>query len=130
VVDYIDGFRASVADMPGIIDGASQGKGLGFEFLRHIQRTKGLVYVLDVTDNPEKTLLTLYKELRLYDEKLVQKPYAIALNKADLMQDTKEIEKRFDGKAIVISAKFGKGLEKVATQIKEIVKMFEVSKDY
>lgn len=125
ILEFIDGKRISIADMPGIIEGASEGKGLGFEFLRHIQRTKGIVYVLDITDEPEKALKTLYNELALYDKKLVAKPYAIALNKADLLSDAKDVEAAFDNKAAVISAKHGTGLNELVRQMKEIVKMFE-----
>ena len=125
VIDFVDGFRISVADMPGIIEGAHAGKGLGHEFLKHIQRTKGLVYVLDINDSPNKTLRTLYNELMLYDSKLTDKPFAVVLNKSDLVGDTAEIEKEFANKALVISAKHGIGLEKLVTHLRDIVKLFE-----
>lgn len=125
IIEFMDGNRITIADMPGIIDGAAEGKGLGHDFLKHIQRTKGLVYVLDINNEPEKTLLTLYKELKLFDEKLIQKPFTIALNKADLMEDIESKRKVFGDKAIVISAKYGKGLLELVKQFQEILKPFK-----
>lgn len=129
LIDFIDGFRVSVADMPGIIEGAHLGRGLGHEFLKHIQRTKALVYVLDISDNPAAALVTLYNELQLYDKNLAAKPYTIVLNKSDLVEDTASIEKQFSGKAVVISARYGKGLIELASQLKDLVKLFKPSKD-
>ena len=125
IIEFIDGSRITVADMPGIIEGAAEGKGLGHDFLKHIQRTKGLVYVLDINDNPERTLLTLYSELKLFDEKLIQKPFTIVLNKADLVEDSESKRKVFGDKAVVISAKYGKGLIELVDQFKEILKPYE-----
>jgi GTP-binding protein len=125
IIEFIDGKRITVADMPGIIEGAAEGKGLGHDFLKHIQRTKGLVYVLDINDNPERTLLTLYNELKLFDEKLIQKPFTIVLNKADLVEDSESKKKVFGDKAVVISAKYGKGLFELVSQFQEILKPYE-----
>lgn len=125
VIDFIDGFRISVADMPGIIEGAHAGKGLGYEFLKHIQRTKALIYVLDISNDPNQALITLYNELNLYDTKLVNKPFVVVLNKADLMSDTTEVEKKFGGKALVISAKYGLGLTQLVDHLRKMVELFE-----
>lgn len=76
--------RLTIADIPGIIDGASEGKGLGFEFLRHISRTRLLLYVIDVMADVKATFEALQKELKTYDPTLLQRPYLIALNKCDL----------------------------------------------
>jgi GTPase len=76
-----------LADIPGIIDGASQNKGLGLAFLRHIQRTEVLVYVIDISaserSDPKEDYLTLQRELAQYDPSLLDKPSIIALNKID-----------------------------------------------
>jgi GTP-binding protein len=83
-----------VADIPGLIEGAHKGKGLGIEFLKHIQRTKILVYLLDVTaESLEKDYKSLYREMELFDPSLVKKPYIIVLNKIDLLtiQEKKKI---------------------------------------
>jgi GTP-binding protein len=77
--------RFTMADIPGIIEGAAQGKGLGLEFLRHIARTRVLLYVLDGADQPVQTLQTLRAELRSYDPSLLSRQGLIALNKSDLL---------------------------------------------
>ena len=79
--------RFTMADIPGIIEGASEGKGLGLEFLRHISRTRLLIYVLDGNENPSETLVKLQEELRGYDPSLLENPALIALNKIDLLDD-------------------------------------------
>ncbi|WP_299429718.1 GTPase ObgE [uncultured Meiothermus sp.] len=77
--------RITMADIPGIIEGAAQGKGLGLEFLRHIARTRVLLYVLDGADQPVQTLQTLQAELRAYNPELLFRQGLIALNKSDLL---------------------------------------------
>ncbi len=76
--------RATLADIPGIIEGASEGKGLGLEFLRHISRTRLLIYVLDITEAPVEVLASLQDEIHEYDKNLLMLPALIALNKIDL----------------------------------------------
>ena len=77
-----------VADVPGLIEGAHRGAGLGDRFLRHIERTRVLVHLLDATAGPDRTPLrdfdTLNRELRLYDPNLAQRPQLVVLNKIDL----------------------------------------------
>ncbi len=86
MVDDLDRDRRfTLADIPGIIEGASEGKGLGLEFLRHISRTRLLVYVLDVTQNPVQELQALQAELRAYDPTLLDGVSLVALNKIDLV---------------------------------------------
>ena len=82
----VDEFRNFVmADIPGIIEGAHEGKGLGLKFLKHIERTKIILYVIDLASfrDPVYQFKTLQKELKSYSEKLFNRPYAIALNKID-----------------------------------------------
>jgi GTP-binding protein len=79
--------RITMADIPGIIEGAAQGKGLGLDFLRHIARTRVLLYVLDGADQPVQTLQTLQAELRAYNPELLSRPALIALNKSDLLSE-------------------------------------------
>ncbi len=79
--------RLTLADLPGIIEGASQGKGLGLEFLRHIARTRVLLYVLDGSEDPEAALRTLQGELGAYDPGLLRRPALVALNKVDLLSE-------------------------------------------
>jgi GTP-binding protein len=76
--------RFTMADIPGIIEDAHLGKGLGLEFLRHIARTRLLVFVLDISEDPVGTLKLLRGELAEYDPELLELPALIALNKTDL----------------------------------------------
>ena len=109
-----------IADIPGLIEGASTGKGLGDEFLRHIERTKLLVHVLDgekVLTQGEQILQQDYKairkELETYSKALLTKPEIIVLNKSDLFEDNKILFKN----ALVISALSGQGLDKLKEKI-------------
>lgn len=127
-IDFVDGCRITLADMPGLIEGAHQGRGLGHEFLKHIQRTKCLIYVLDCSENPGETLVTLYNELKLYDEKLIRKPYTIILNKIDLLQDKgekiTEFEEKLGRKVTKVSAKYGIGLAELVQEIRTKVEHY------
>ena len=80
-----------VADIPGLIEGAAAGRGLGIRFLRHIERTRLLVYVIDVSDNardPLEALSVVEEELRAFDPGLLQRARVIAANKIDLPHDS------------------------------------------
>ncbi len=85
-----------VADIPGIIEGAHQGTGLGLQFLRHVERTRLLLFILDTagTENrePLEDFNALQRELRLYSEKLSQKPQVVVANKIDLPQGRENID--------------------------------------
>ena len=77
-----------IADIPGIIEGASRGKGLGHSFLRHIMRTSVLLFILDASEpDPAEQLTLLKKELADFDWRLAEKPYIVALNKIDLIAE-------------------------------------------
>jgi GTP-binding protein len=81
-----------LADIPGLIEGAHQGQGLGFAFLRHIQRTRVLIHILDgLSDDPLADLSLTNSELALFDPQLAKKPQVVAFNKMDLP----EVEKRW-----------------------------------
>jgi GTP-binding protein len=74
-----------LADIPGLIEGAHQGVGLGYSFLRHIQRTKVLIHVLDgLSDDPISDFSQINSEMALFDEKIAEKPQVVAFNKMDL----------------------------------------------
>lgn len=93
VVKYYDNSFV-VADIPGLIEGASQGLGLGFDFLRHIERTRMLIHVVDISGfegvNPIDAFEMINKELETYSDKLAKKPMIVALNKTDLIFDENE----------------------------------------
>jgi GTP-binding protein len=76
--------RLTLADVPGIIEGASEGRGLGLEFLRHIARTRLLVWVLDIAEEPAQALAALRREVGAYDPTLLDLPGLIVLHKTDL----------------------------------------------
>lgn len=84
VIPYQDK-RIVVADIPGIVENAHQGVGLGLEFLKHIERTKFIILVLDITDKPEEKTRVLLKELNSYSKDLVKRIKLIVLNKIDLL---------------------------------------------
>lgn len=85
-----------MADIPGIIEGASEGVGLGFDFLRHIERTRLLIHVVDISGvegrNPIEDFKKINNELRSYDVKLWDRPQIIAANKSDMLYDEKVFE--------------------------------------
>lgn len=112
-----------LADIPGLIEGAHQGKGLGHEFLRHIERTKVLVFLLDATEpRPADTLATLRRELALYSPALAAKPHVVAVNKADLVpSDRRKTATGGRRPAILVSAVTGYGLAELVTAICDLV---------
>jgi GTP-binding protein len=118
-----------LADIPGLIEGAHQGKGLGIQFLKHIQRTKLLLYLLDANSNDIKgDYQTLKKETKLFDPLLSLHPEVVVLNKIDLLPEIKKI-KIGDGKIPVcyISALTGEGLKELLKIIKS--KLEDIKKD-
>lgn len=120
IVQYKDYHSFTVADIPGIIEGAHQGKGLGLKFLRHIERTKVLVFLIDITsEDYENDYKILQNELKSYSKKLAQKPKLLVLSKSDLIEESeinkllkkkiKNLENRFH----IISAVTGTGIGKL-----------------
>lgn len=94
VVKLKDGDTFIMADIPGLIEGAHKGLGLGHEFLRHIERTRLLLYLLDLSEGEKiiKQFEVLKKELSLYNPLLLEKPFLIALNKIDLLPAERRVE--------------------------------------
>jgi GTPase len=84
-VQVSDTVSFNLADIPGLIEGAHLGHGLGIRFLRHLKRTRVLVYVLDLTADPRQDFATVRRELEAFDQAMVQRPGLIALNKLDLV---------------------------------------------
>jgi GTP-binding protein len=88
IVEYRDGKSFCIADLPGIIEGAAEGKGLGHRFLRHIERNAVLLFVIPAdSDNHEKEFEILLNELREYNPEMLQKEFILAISKADLLDD-------------------------------------------
>jgi GTPase len=118
-----------VADIPGLIQGAHKGTGLGIRFLRHIERTRMLVHLIDVsamdTDNPLNAYNTVNKELAMYNQKLMEKPQIVVLNKMDL-PGAGEAAKKFqvaikEKQVILISALTGQGIENLKSKIIQLL---------
>lgn len=124
VVKTIDGRTFVAADLPGLIKGASLGEGLGDKFLKHIQRTRVIAHIIDMSGlegrDPLEDYETINKELKDFDEKLILKPQVVIANKMDL-EGTKENLERFKEKYNVpvyeVSAITNKGLDKVLVKI-------------
>lgn len=121
-----------LADIPGIIEGASEGIGLGTQFLRHVERTRLLLHVIDIAGtegrNPVEDFYKINDELKKYSEKLANRKQIIVANKIDSMQDDnniREIQKLAKEKNIEvfkISAVTGEGLEELFNHVAEILK--------
>lgn len=123
--------RFTMADIPGIIEGASEGKGLGLEFLRHISRTRLLIYVLDVTRDPVEELRQLQAELRSYDPSLLDNIALIALNKVELVDDEISemvVEELAESglPVLKVSAKEGTGLPELRETLFQMIPDFEL----
>ncbi len=124
VVKTIDGRTFVAADLPGLIKGASLGEGLGDKFLKHIQRTRVIAHIIDMSGlegrDPLEDYETINKELKDFDEKLILKPQVVIANKMDL-ESAKENLERFKEKYNVpvyeVSAITNKGLDKVLVKI-------------
>jgi GTP-binding protein len=129
IVEYDDFHRLTVCDVPGLIEGAHQNVGLGHAFLRHIERCKILVLLLDMagTDNrtPWDDYQQLLNELELYDPTLLDKPRLVAANKMDeavAEKNLKQFKKKIKKVALLpISAAFDEGIEKFKDTIREAV---------
>lgn len=133
-VDTGDGNGFVMADLPGLIEGAADGVGLGHEFLRHIERTKVLVHLIDLLPteegrNPVHDVNKINYELRKYSEDLMKKPQILVLNKADADSKKADIEKTnlenaFSNEGyriMVISAVTGQGIPELKAEISRIL---------
>ena len=132
VVKTKNGDSFVIADIPGIIEGASEGIGLGIQFLRHVERTRLLLHVIDVSGtegrDPVQDYYTINNELKKYSEKLSTRKQIIVANKIDIMQDEtkyKELEElaKKEGLEIYkISGATGEGIEQLLNRVSEVLK--------
>lgn len=135
VVDLGEKEGFVIADIPGIIEGASEGIGLGFEFLRHIERTKVLIHIVDAAStegrDPIVDIEAINKELKSYNEQLASRPQVIAANKCDAMSpDDFEtvislMKEEYEPRGIQvfpISAVTGKGINELLWYVNKLVK--------
>ena len=128
--DYGDSFV--IADIPGIIEGASEGTGLGIQFLRHIERTRLLLHVIDVSGSegrdPVQDFYTINEELKKYSEKLSKREHVIVANKIDVMQDEElyknleKVAKENNMDIFKISAATGEGISELMKYVSATLK--------
>ncbi|MCM8527215.1 MAG: GTPase ObgE [Lentisphaeraceae bacterium] len=128
VLQFDDYTRMTIADIPGLIDGASENIGLGHHFLRHIERTKVLLYVLDMagTDNrdPWDDFENLQKELEIYQKGLTDKPSLILANKMDediSAENLEELKKRVDLPIVTSIAELAEGTAEAVEKLRALV---------
>ena len=134
VVD-LEGGGFVIADIPGLIEGASQGVGLGHEFLRHIERTRVIIHLVDAAStegrDPVEDVYTINKELKAYQEEIAARPQVIAANKTDAIQaeagadPIERLKQEFEPAGIrvfPISAVTGTGLSELLYYVQELLK--------
>ena len=129
--EYGDSFV--IADIPGIIEGASSGIGLGLKFLRHIERTRLLLHVIDVSGSenriPVEDFKIINEELKKYSQKLSKRKQIIVANKIDSLQDEKLLQdleflaKKEQIELFKVSAATGKGLKELFKRVSEVLKV-------
>lgn len=135
VVDLQDAKGFVIADIPGLIEGASDGVGLGFEFLRHIERTKVIIHIVDAAGtegrDPIDDIYAINKELETYNPDIALRPQVIAANKTDMIyageeneDPVKRLREEFEPKGIKvypISAISGKGIRELLYQVRNML---------
>ncbi|MCI8449295.1 MAG: GTPase ObgE [Eubacterium sp.] len=137
VVDFDNGEGFVIADIPGLIEGASQGVGLGHEFLRHIERTRVIIHIVDAASvegrDPIVDIHAINKELEAYNPKLLKKPQVIAANKIDVLyggenEIIEQLKAEFEPSGIIvypISAVSGQGLKELLYAVKKLLDEIE-----
>jgi GTP-binding protein len=134
VVRVKDGRSFVMADLPGLIEGASSGAGLGFQFLKHIERTRVIVHVVDMSGNdgrdPYNDYLSINNELRTYNPKLMRRPQIVVANKMDLENSLDNLnkfkEKVTDVPIVAISAYTKDNLDELLYKIANVLEVVRV----
>lgn len=134
MVKVDEGRSFVMADIPGLIEGAAEGAGLGHRFLRHTERTKVLVHVLDISGsegrNPLEDFAIVNQELERYNSKLMKRPMVIAANKTDILGEedylTRLKEELPEYEVFPISAATGEGLKPLVYRLAELVEQTEL----
>ena len=133
VVDFGDGRGFVIADMPGLIEGASEGVGLGHEFLRHIERTRVIIHLVDTASfdgrDPVEDIAAIHKELMQYNPAIMKKPIVIAANKIDAstyleenpVDKLKEVYEPQGYKVYPISAVTGEGVKELLYAVLDLL---------
>ena len=127
VVKTSDNRSFVVADLPGLIEGASLGHGLGDKFLKHIERTRVIAHIIDMsgyTNDPYKDYITINKELENFDESLIKKPQIIIANKMDMpssKENLKKFKEKVDKEIYEMSAINGEGINKILLKLADLL---------
>tara|TARA_A100001037_G_C15048397_1_gene588921 strand:+ start:133 stop:1104 length:972 start_codon:yes stop_codon:yes gene_type:complete len=122
IVKYGEYNSFVMADIPGLIEGASDGKGLGHQFLKHIERNKILLYLIDTTDeNPYQTFKTLENEVLQFNSDLGVKPILICRTKSDIGIELGDGWGKFDQEILVISSVSGDGIQNLISTITKLI---------
>lgn len=126
-----------MADLPGLIEGASEGEGLGDKFLRHIERTRVICHVLDMSGSemrdPYEDFVLINKELEAFNEKLVKKPMIVVANKMDIEGASEKLEdfkKKVDCEVFEVSAATNTGLQVVVDRLADLLDTIPVNPLY
>lgn len=137
VVKATDGRSFVMADLPGLIEGASEGEGLGDKFLRHIERTRVICHVLDMSGSemrdPYEDFVLINKELEVFNEKLVKKPMIVVANKMDIegaSEKLEEFKKKVDCEVFEVSAATNTGLQVVVDRLADLLDTIPVNPLY
>ncbi len=113
-----DADRFVLADIPGLVEGASEGRGLGHRFLRHVVRCRALLRVVDLAaDDPAADLATLDEELAAYDQTLARRPSQVVATKADLVEDPASAAGALGADVLIVSAMTGEGIDDLLTRL-------------
>jgi GTP-binding protein len=120
-----------LADIPGLIEGAHRGKGLGHRFLRHVQRARVLVYLIDITEaDPAAVRAELHSELERFDPQLTRRPALVTLSKIDLLTADSDRQQKmacFDAEPLLISAVTGEGMPVWTRRVHELHKEMQAA---
>ncbi len=129
IVPYEDFGSFVVADIPGLIEGAHEGKGLGFRFLRHVERTRVLLFMVDISSpDPESDLAVLRSELEHFSPAMLKKPSMLAATKIDAIpQEDRTIKRIGDLEVLPISSVSGEGLPGLLHRLGDMVKKSRAS---
>ena len=122
IVKYGDYSSFVMADIPGLIEGASSGKGLGHQFLKHIERNKVLLYLIDGTDEfPYQSFKTLENEVLNFNADLAIKPILICRTKSDIIQSLSDEWGKFTQDVIEISSVSGAGINELVSKLSKVI---------
>ena len=127
VVKFSDGETKVIADIPGLIEGAHEGRGMGIEFLKHVERTRALLHVIDFAAvdgrDPVSDYHALNEELAQYSTSLIEKEQIIAANKMDIpeaKENLKKFKRKIKKEIFPLSAVTGEGMETLLNRLRQI----------